>query len=59
MPNIKYDKEKVIEIILEYFFLQDEKCTSMPFEKLYTEIVKYASLNYKKVKMRLFHRQEK
>lgn len=59
MPNVKYNKGKVIEVILEYIFSQNEKCTSMPFEKLYSEIVKYVSSNHKKIKMPAFSQARK
>jgi len=52
MSNIIYDKEKVFEIAAEYFYQKsEEEVMSLSFEKLYSEIVKYASVKHKKIKM--------
>lgn len=62
MANIKYDKEKVLEITADYFFTHDEKVfLSMSIENVYVEIQKYAatSINYRKVQMPKFSQMRK
>lgn len=60
MPNIKYDKEKVLEITAEYFFTHDkESFIHLPFEKVYEDIKKYALKNHKRVKMPQFSQMRK
>lgn len=60
MSNIKYDAEKVLSIIVEYFHKAEKGVfISLPFEKVYSEIVQYASEFYKEVKMPSFSQTRK
>lgn len=52
MSNIVYDKEKVLNIVAEYFYQKsEEEIISLSFENLYSEIVKYASVKHKRTKI--------
>ena len=49
MSNFRFDSELVIKKMIEYFYIHGkEKCTSISMEKLYSEVVKYATSKNKK-----------
>ena len=52
MSNFIYDREEVLRIVAEYFYQKNkEEIISISFEKLYSEIIKYASVKYRRTKM--------
>lgn len=52
MSNFIYDREEVLRITAEYFYQKNKgEIISLSFEKLYSEIVRYASVKYKRTKM--------
>lgn len=52
MANNVYDREKVLEIIVEYFFKEyRDGDLSVPFGKLYAQIVQYASVSHQNIRM--------
>ncbi len=52
MSNIIYNKEKVLNIVAEYFYKKsEEEIVSLSFENLYSEIVEYASIKHRQTKM--------
>jgi hypothetical protein len=58
--NAKYDKETVLEIIANYFSNKNkEQLFSQPFEKVYEEAKKFASVHYPSVKMPQFSQARK
>lgn len=60
MPNHKYDHDKIIEMIAEYFFTKYQNGDlSISFKKLYSDIVQYAHSAHKKVKMPAFSQARK
>lgn len=60
MSNIKYNAEKILSIIVEYFHkAEKDNYLSRPFEEVYSEIVQYASKFHKGVRMPSFSQTRK
>lgn len=52
MSNVIYDQNNVLNIVLEYLYTKNkDEIFSLSFEKLYSEIINYASVKHKKIKM--------
>lgn len=60
MANQIYNKEKVLEIIAEFFHQDNaEEYLSLPFETVYSDIVKFAAKKHRRVQMPKFAQARK
>ena len=60
MPNQKYDREKVLEVIAEYFSQEwREEDSHISFRELYNKIIEYTNTTHKKIKMPAFSQARK